>query len=388
MAGGDEGPLREYRRKRDAARTPEPVPDEPVLDGSAGGRAQAAGTGIPSGKGDLFVIQEHHARALHWDFRLERDGVLVSWALPKGLPQHPKDNHLAVQTEDHPMEYASFAGDIPSGEYGGGRVTVWDRGRYDTEKWSDREVMVVLHGARAQGRYVLFATGRGGRDWMIHRMDPPSRPDWQRLPRSVKPMLARPGRLPPPAADAQWGYEVDWQGARAVGYVDGGRLRLVLADPAGSLDVTRAVPELRELGASLGGVPAVLDGELVAVGGDGRPDATALALRLAGTAEVSAATARRRAEQHPLTYLLYDLVHLDGRSLLAQPFEVRRRLLDGLELGARAWRTAPWFTAGGREVLAAAAENGMPGILAKRLRSPYRPGERSRDWRRIPAVTS
>ncbi len=185
------------------------------------------GAALPQGNNDTFVIQEHHARALHWDFRLERDGVLVSWAVPKGLPEHPKDNHLAVHTEDHPLEYASFAGDIPASEYGGGNVMLWDRGRYETEKWSDREVMVVLHGQRARGRYVLFATGRSGRDWMIHRMDPPRRPDWERLPESVEPMLATDGRLPPQAKDAEWAYEFDWDGIRAIAYVDGGRLRLV-----------------------------------------------------------------------------------------------------------------------------------------------------------------
>lgn len=157
-AGGKrrEDPLREYRRKRDAEVTPEPVP--------------AAGP-LPTGKDDTFVIQEHHARALHWDFRLERAGVLVSWALPKGLPTEPKHNHLAVQTEDHPLEYASFAGDIPAGEYGGGGVTIWDRGTYVTQEWTDDKVKVTLSGARARGRFVLFRTD--ARSWMIHRMDDP-----------------------------------------------------------------------------------------------------------------------------------------------------------------------------------------------------------------------
>ncbi len=140
-----------------------------------------------------FVIQEHHARALHWDFRLEHDGVLVSWALPKGIPEDPRTNHLAVHTEDHPLEYGGFEGDIQRGEYGGGHVSIWDRGDYELEKWTETEVKVVLHGARAQGRYVLFSTGGkpgrktgdqagrktgdqagglpGGKNWMIHRMD-------------------------------------------------------------------------------------------------------------------------------------------------------------------------------------------------------------------------
>lgn len=377
MSVKDEAPLHEYRRKRDPERTPEPVPAEG--DGA-----------LPQGNDDTFVIQEHHARALHWDFRLERDGVLVSWAVPKGLPEHPKDNHLAVHTEDHPLEYASFAGDIPAGEYGGGRVVLWDQGRYETEKWSDREVMVVLHGQRAQGRYVLFRTGKGGRDWMIHRMDPPRRADWERLPESVEPMLATDGRLPSRTKDADWAYEFDWDGVRAIAYVDGGRLRLA-ASAAGQAhaDLTRAFPELRDLGASLGSTPVVLDGELVALGGDGRPDRTRLQRRMeAGGPDVAAAKARRQAQQLPVTFLIADLLYLDGRMLLDQPFQTRRALLDGLDLSGPAWRVAPSFPGGGRGVRAAAAENGMPGIVAKRLQSPYRPGERSPDWRRVPVPKS
>src|SRR5438067_13645803 len=121
-----------YRRKRDPAKTPEPVP--------------AASAALPRGNNDTFVIQEHHATALHWDVRLERDGVLVSWAVPKGLPLDPHENRLAKQTEDHPMSYARFEGKIPKGEYGGGAVTVWDSGTYVLEKWTDREVKVVLTG--------------------------------------------------------------------------------------------------------------------------------------------------------------------------------------------------------------------------------------------------
>ncbi|WP_131761602.1 DNA polymerase ligase N-terminal domain-containing protein [Actinomadura fibrosa] len=169
---GGRDPLAEYRGKRDPGRTPEPVPDEKAL---------------PHGDDDTFVVQEHHATSLHWDLRLERDGVLVSWAVPKGLPWTPETNHLAVHTEDHPLEYAAFEGEIPAGEYGGGTMTVWDRGTYETEKWNEREVKIVLHGGRVSGRYVLFRTG--GKNWMIHRMDPPADPDAEPLPEVLRPML-------------------------------------------------------------------------------------------------------------------------------------------------------------------------------------------------------
>src|SRR5258705_2784391 len=122
--------LSPYRQKRSAARTPEPVPSETAQ--------QRAREGEP-----MFVVQEHHARALHWDFRLERDGVLVSWAVPKGIPTDANQNHLAVHTEDHPLEYASFEGTIPKGEYGGGEVTILDHGTYEVQKGADREVKVV-----------------------------------------------------------------------------------------------------------------------------------------------------------------------------------------------------------------------------------------------------
>src|SRR5665213_679562 len=130
-----------YRAKRDPKKTPEPM-------GKSARSAAKKKSPLPT-----FVIQEHHARALHWDFRLERDGVLVSWALPKGLPETPATNHLAVHTEDHPLEYGNFEGDIPKAEYGGGHVSIWDEGTYDLEKWTDREVKVVLHGKRAKGHY-------------------------------------------------------------------------------------------------------------------------------------------------------------------------------------------------------------------------------------------
>ena len=127
------------------------------------------------------MIQEHHARRLHWDFRLERDGVLVSWALPKGVPDDPAVNHLAVHTEDHPLEYGGFEGEIPRGQYGAGSVSIWDAGRYETLKWAPNEVKVRLHGRRVTGEFALFQTK--GNQWMIHR-------DRQPLPAGLRPMLA------------------------------------------------------------------------------------------------------------------------------------------------------------------------------------------------------
>jgi len=351
--------LETYRRKRDPGRTPEPVPPPGPL---------------PTGGDDTFVIQEHHARALHWDFRLERGGVLVSWAVPKGLPLDQHTNHLAKQTEDHPLDYAGFAGEIPAGEYGGGSVILWDRGTYACEKWDDREVKVVLHGSRVAGRYVLFRTR--GTDWMVHRMDPPPEPDWEPLPELVRPMLASATDAPPPDDD-RWAYEFKWDGVRAIVYVDGGRPRVLSRNDR---DVTVSYPELRALAEAQGARQIVLDGEIVAMDGAGRPSFGALQERMHVT---SAAQARRLATTVPATYLIFDVLHLDGHSTLALPYAERRELLESLELEGPHWTSAPSFHGGGPAVLAASKSAGLEGIVAKRRDSPYVPGRRSEHWLKL-----
>ena len=244
--------LSPYRAKRDPSKTPEPM-------GSRSPRAARGKKGTPP----IFVIQEHHARSLHWDFRFEHEGVLVSWALPKGLPETPTSNHLAVHTEDHPLEYAGFSGDIPEGEYGGGHVSLWDSGTYELEKWRQDEIMVVLHGTRASGRYVLFSTH--GKNWMIHRMDPPPA-GYEPMPQGIRPMLAQPGDLP--NSDEDWAYEFKWDGVRALMYVEGGRVRAIGRN---GTDLTPSFPELRDVGDFLGARPVVLDGEVVSFDAEGRP---------------------------------------------------------------------------------------------------------------------
>lgn len=352
--------LTTYRSKRDAAKTPEPIPE---------------GDGSSLADGNRFVIQEHHARALHWDFRLERDGVLVSWAVPKNLPVDPKTNHLAVHTEDHPLEYATFEGEIPAGEYGGGSITIWDRGTYECEKWSEREVMVVLSGSRVSGRYVLFKTGSRDRDWMVHRMDPP--PDgFSPMPDRVAPMLAT-STSDLPRDDAAWGYEFKWDGVRAVVYVDGGRPRAMSRNDR---DITGSYLELRAMAASLGSRQLILDGELVALDADGRPSFGVLQSRMHVT---DGAAVRRLMASTPVTYLVFDLLYVDGRSLLDQPYSTRRELLDELELSGASWHTPPWFAGGGAAVLDASKEQRLEGILMKRLDSPYTPGTRSKNWLKL-----
>lgn len=351
-------PLAEYRGKRDPARTTEPYPPSPPQQRPDGGQA------------GIFVVQEHHARRLHWDFRLERDGVLVSWALPKGVPDDPAVNHLAVHTEDHPLEYAAFHGQIPRGEYGGGEITIWDHGTYEVLKWTDREVKVSLQGERLSGGYVLFATG--GKNWMIHRERLP-------LPAALKPMLATPGG--PPAGDpSAWSVEMKWDGVRALAFLETGQVRLMSRT---GKDISATYPEVAGLGHAVGHKQALLDGEIVAFTG-GRPSFEALQPRM----HVSSPTqALRLAEQTPVTYLAFDVLQLDGRSLAGLPYASRREILEDLVPSGGAWLCPPVFPGEDLEaVRSASLATGLEGVVVKRLDSAYEPGARSASWVKIKNV--
>jgi bifunctional non-homologous end joining protein LigD len=360
--------LADYRGKRDAARTPEPVP--PAGDTASGDTA--SGDTVPVRPGGLaFVVQEHHARRLHWDFRLERDGVLVSWALPKGVPGDPAVNHLAVRTEDHPLQYAGFAGQIPRGEYGAGHVAIWDHGTYEAVKWTEREVKVILHGTRLDGGYVLFRTSRDtDKDWMIHR-------ERLALPAAVRPMLAVPGAFPSGDPDA-WAVEMKWDGIRALAFIEAGRV--TLRSRTGK-DITATYPELAVLGRAVGHRQALLDGEIVALGDTGQPDFEALQHRM----HVSdPGSAHRLAARTPVTYLAFDVIQLDGRPLGALPYTARRELLEPLVPASARISCPPSFP--GRDfeaVREVSAASGLEGVVAKRLESRYEPGERSGNWRKV-----
>jgi bifunctional non-homologous end joining protein LigD len=347
--------LAEYEAKRDFKRTPEP-----------GAKVPRKATKAPR-----FVVQEHHARRLHWDFRLERDGVLVSWAVPKGMPADPKKNHLAVHVEDHPLDYIDFAGDIPTGNYGAGHVSIWDHGTYDTEKWSDREVMVGLHGKRLKGRYVLFRTN--GENWMIHRMDPPQDPDRKPMPQRIEPMLAKlVNRLPTP--DHAWGFEFKWDGIRALAYVEGGVVRLLSRSGE---NITARYPEVHGIGRALGSSEVILDGEVVALDEKGRPSFEEIQQRMGLTSE---SEIRRKMKEVPVTYMLFDLLWQDGHSLLEQPYTERRRRLQALKLKGASWQTPPYEKGGGVVIRDASRKAGLEGIMGKKLDSPYEPGRRTGAW--------
>jgi bifunctional non-homologous end joining protein LigD len=356
--------LATYRAKRSADATPEPMGEE---------AATAAGR--------RFVIQEHHATRLHWDLRLERDGVLASWAIPNGLPESPKDNRLAVRTEDHPIEYLDFHGDIPKGEYGAGTMTIWDQGTYEELKWEPRKVEVDLHGERVQGRYALFAIDKSDppKDWMIHRMDPPADPAaGTPMPDKIVPMMARTGKLP--RDEDNWGFEVKWDGVRAICHSEPGRLRL---HSRNLLDITPRYPELSRLNRALSHHRAILDGEVVALDASGRPSFGALQRRMHVAAD---SAVRRLAKEVPVTYMIFDLLWLDGHSLMELPYVERRARLAELSLDGERWRVPDYVAGHGTELLAATAEQGLEGVIAKRLDSPYEPGRRSPCWLKIKNV--
>jgi bifunctional non-homologous end joining protein LigD len=297
-------PLQTYRSMRDAARTPEPVPAEPPVEGA----------------GDRFVIQEHRARRRHWDLRLERGGVLVSWAVPKGPPTSPDENRLAVHTEDHPLEYLDFHGTIPRGEYGAGELTIWDSGSYETEKWRADEVIVRLHGTRLDGRYALIRTS--GDQWLMHL--------------------------------------TKWDGFRLIAEITAGAV--VLRSRAGNV-VTGRYPQLSRLGRELAGHDAVLDGEVVVFDEHG---VTNLGLL--------------QADGERAVFVAFDVLYLDGTSLLRKRYTDRRRVLEALAARAPALLVPPGLDGSGAQALRYRQEHGMEGVVAKRRDSVYLPGRRGQAW--------
>lgn len=352
LAGLDEAvpesdSLTTYRSMRDAAKTPEPVPKKAPK----------------TGNDDRFVIQEHHARRLHYDFRLERNGVLVSWAVPKNLPDTPAVNHLAVHTEDHPLEYGTFEGSIPKGEYGGGKVIIWDSGTYETEKFNDNgpdgpekggEVIVTLHGDRIDGRYALIQTD--GKNWLAHRMKEQKRPTAGDL----APMLSTEGSVEK-LKKTQWAFEGKWDGYRVLLDADHGTLKL---RSRRGRDVTDEYPQFRAIAADLADHHVILDGEAVALDANGVP---------------SFGEMQNRARSTRVEFWAFDILQLDGRSLLRAKYSDRRRLLEALADGG-GLIVRDQLPGDGSEALEYARKQRWEGVIAKKRDSTYQPGRRSSSW--------
>ncbi len=333
-----------YRGKRDRARTPEPF-------GGSGSRGQP-----------LFVVQRHAARSLHYDFRLERDGVLASWAVPKGVPLEPGTQHLAVHVEDHPLDYASFEGEIPQGNYGAGTVEIWDRGTYElVEAKPDGGLTVRLSGERLRGTWTLVPAKLGGeeRNWLILRKrDGGAAPPGDR---SYAPMLATLAeRLP---AGEGWTFEPKWDGYRALGYVRGGEATLRSRNGNDLTDRFAAVA--KELAKAVRTPDCVVDGEVCALDEHGRPSFSAM--QRGGA---------------PLVYELFDLLEADGEPLVALPLGERRQRLAELVAPGGVVQLSGAFD-DGEALLEAAEAQRLEGVMAKRVSSRYQEGKRSRDWLKV-----
>lgn len=375
--------LTAYRAKRDAAKTPEPVPeDAPTVRKD----------GTPT-----FVIQEHHATRDHYDFRLEHDGVLVSWALPKGEPTDPGKNHLAVQTEDHPLEYGAFEGTIPKDEYGGGTVTIWDDGTYELEKWREgEEVIVTLHGRTGGARRLalLHTRGRGrGREgdeknWLIHRTkDQPDRlagasPRIDRTaasdtaPADRRTMQATLAKGEPSLDASDWAFEMKWDGIRALATVRDGTVTLRSRNDN---DLTAQYPELQELG-DRAGVDGVFDGEIVALDDRGRPSFQLLQNRMGLTRSREVEAARR---QMPVRLLLFDVLEADGHELTRLGYDARRQALETVVEPGGAIDVPPAHQGDLARAMADSAEQGLEGVVAKKRTSKYAEGRRSEAWLKL-----
>ncbi|ALX67286.1 ATP-dependent DNA ligase [Microbacterium sp. XT11] len=377
--------LAAYRAKRDADRTPEPMPE----------RVASVSTGLTR----RFVIQEHHARRLHYDLRIEDKGVLVSWAVPKGVPESTERNHLAVMTEPHPLEYLTFSGTIPAGEYGAGEMSIWDTGTVALEKWRDDEVIGTFTGREGGPlpgvRLALIrTTGEGEKSsWLLHRMKDGTEPRRKGAPRAaperqpadrstvapLDPMLAENGTpaLARALGSPAW-VEVKWDGIRAIGSWEDGRMRL---HARSGTDITARYPELTADGAPhLPVGDAVLDGEIVAFDTRGRPSFSLLQNRMHLTRPREI---EREAVRTPTVYLVFDLLRLDGHDLTSMPLAQRRTLLEDVVADLEAPVQAPPVFDDVDAALAASREFGLEGVVVKGRESRYRPGQRSPSWLKV-----
>jgi bifunctional non-homologous end joining protein LigD len=342
-------PLAEYRRKRDPEQTPEPFGSK------------------RKGKAPIFVVQRHDATRLHYDFRLELDGALASWAVPKGVPLEPGQQHLAVHVEDHPLDYATFEGEIPKGNYGAGTVEIWDNGTYElVERKRGGGLTVRLHGRKLEGVWALVPAKLGGdeKNWLLLRKRDEDPAADVKKPGRYAPMLATLEK-DVPTGDG-WLYEVKWDGYRALAYVAGGAVGLVSRN--GNDLTARFADVARAIGKALRTPNAVLDGEVCALDEEGRATFSAMQQAKAGTRYI---------------FVAFDLLELEGEPLLDAELTARReRLAKLLDKRNKSVQLSESFD-DGKALFDAAEDQGFEGIIAKRAGSKYQPGRRSRDWVKV-----
>jgi bifunctional non-homologous end joining protein LigD len=398
--------LEEYRKKRQFERTTEPP-----------------GTETAAKSENTFVVQKHAARRLHYDFRLAIEGTLKSWAVPKGPSLNPTDKRLAVQTEDHPLEYANFEGNIPEGNYGAGTVMVWDRGTFQVEGKVDAneqlrrgEIKFGLNGEKLRGSFVIvkLKNSQKQNEWLmikhkdssadlnwnidehdgsvltgrllteIRAMEPPKRGPSPlhaaelegvrktAMPTRVAPMLATLSEKP--FSDPGWLFEIKWDGVRALAWIENGKL--TLRARSGS-DITSQYPELAGLPEALGGHQGILDGEVTVLDGRGRSDFEKLQGRL--HAQNPAA---KLVSEYPVVYFAFDLLYCDGYDLRAAPLLERKRLLQRLFRNSDRTRFSDHQVEKGKELFELAKQNDLEGIIAKRIDSQY-VNARSPNWLKL-----
>ena len=344
--------LKDYERKRTRGATPEPF---------AKGRR---------GKAPIFVVQRHDASRLHYDFRLERDGALASWAVPKGVPLEPGSQHLAVHVEDHPLSYATFEGEIPKGNYGAGTVEIWDHGTYELlEEKPNGGLTVRLHGQRLEGTWALVPAKLSGdeKNWLLVRKREEDSDTVSQAPSSGRryaPMLATLADAVP--ADPEWLHEVKWDGYRAIAAIRGGEvdLRSRNDNPLAG----RFPTVVRALVRSVRTPDCVLDGEVVAVGADGRATFSAMQQGKEGTTYL---------------YVAFDVLEVEGEPLVDLPLAERRERLAALIDPRPGGVQVSDAFEDGETLLEAARQQKFEGVVSKRADSRYEPGRRSRNWLKV-----
>ena len=343
--------LSKYAGRRSFGKTPEPPP------------------AITQGEGNAFVLHRHHATRLHYDLRLEQGGVLKSWAVPKGLPPRPGIVRLAVSTEDHPLEYVNFEGKIPKGEYGGGDIWIYARGKYEITSKKKNGFHFRLQSRELSAEYRTHRTGDN--NWMLERIDKPQI-DWLRDP--VEPMLAQIAEKPPDKGN--YLYEVKWDGIRALIALDEGGIRI---SSRNQLDITEKFPELLLPDQAFRATSALFDTEIVCLDADGRSVFGNVIRRVKQTGEGAIERARGR---YPAVCYVFDCLYLDGRPLINEPL-VRRRvwMADAIRHGTP-YRVSEAI-AEGAELFKAGKKMGIEGIMAKEEHSVYQPGKRSASWLKI-----
>jgi bifunctional non-homologous end joining protein LigD len=343
--------LAEYSKKRTFEKTSEPVPAPGI------------------GQGSAFVVHRHHATRLHYDLRLEKDGILKSWAVPKGLPPRPGIKRLAVNVEDHPLEYVNFEGAIPKGEYGGGMMWKFAQGRYATTKEKKDGFYFRLQSPELNAEYRIYHTNEN--QWLLERLENPQI-DWLRT--TVAPMLAQPARNPPNSKD--YLYEVKWDGIRALVFLDEGSIRI---HGRKGLDLTKQFPELLLPEEAFRATSAVFDGEIVCLDSAGKPDFANVIHRMQQRADGAIERANVKC---PAVCYLFDCLYLDGRPIMTEPLIRRREWLhDSIRKGT-AYRLSE-AVEDGPAFFEAVKQLGLEGVMAKQRNSPYAPGRRSDSWLKI-----